>query len=205
MPSRRTTLTTLVAAVLLTAGCATSTESPVRYEKRPSEPIALSSLRVIFIETDYKLTGERPWLTSAQVNEQRAMLSTAFRAEFPKALQAAGISAQVKAFPDTLDFDSADVRQWIGKWPAQPHLLTVRPHGGKVFCTGGPCNFRFGVDVRLFSNNGPTLLWSAMLQQPDVTPSLKLGQAADYEHLSREIARVLLQDTTAKPKAPSKP
>ena len=205
MSNRRTTLAALLAAVLLTTGCATSTEAPARYEKRPAEPIALSSVRVIFIETHYKLTGERPWLSSDQVNEQRAMLSTAFRAEFPKAMQAAGVRADVKAFPDTVDLDGAEARQWIGKWPDQPHLLIVRPYGGKVFCTGGPCNFRFGVDVRLFSTNGPALQWSAMLQQPDVTPSLKVGQAADYEHLSREIARVLLQDTTAKPKAPSKP
>lgn len=200
MSSRRTTLAALVAAVLLTTGCATSTESPARYDKRPTEPIALSSARVIFIETDYKLTGERPWLTSAQVNEQRVMLSKAFLAEFPTAMQAAGISAQVKSFPDKIDFDSAEVRQWIGSWPTQPHVLIVTPSGGQVFCTGGPCNFRFGADVRLFSTNGPALLWSAKLQQPDVTPSMKIGQAADYEHFSREIARVLLQDTTAKPR-----
>lgn len=200
MSSRRTTLVTLLAAVLLTTGCATSTQAPARYEKRPTDPIALSSVRVIFIETNYKLTGERPWLSSEQVNAQRAMLSAAFRQEFPKAMQAAGIRAEVKAFADTVDLAGAEARQWIGNWPDQPHLLLVRPHGGKVFCTGGPCNFRFGVDVRLFSTNGPTLQWSAMLQQPDVTPSRKVGQAADYEHLSREIARVLLQDTTARPK-----
>ena len=200
MTHRRTTLAALVAAALLTAGCATSTKSPTRYDKRPTEPVALSSLRVIFIETDYKLIGERPWLSAAQVNEQRAMLSTAFQAEFPKAMQAAGISAQVKAFADTVDLDAAQARQWIGRWPAQPHLLIVRPAGGQVFCTGGPCNFRFGADVRLFSTNGPTLLWSAVLQQPDVTPSLKLGQTADYEHFSREIARILLKDTAARAK-----
>lgn len=205
--SRRQALTrlpTLVVALatttLIATGCATSTESATRYEKRPSEPIALSAVRVIFVETDYKLTGERPYLTSAQVNDQRAMMSTAFRAEFPKALQAARVNAQVRAFPDSVDFRAPEVRQWIGQWPAQPHLLVVTPAGGKVFCTGGPCNFRFGVEMRLFSTSGPTLLWSAKLQQPDVTPSLKPGQAADYEHFSREMARVLLQDTTARPK-----
>lgn len=200
MSNRRITLAAIAAAVLIATGCATSTESATRYDKRPTDPIALSSVRVIFVETDYKLTGERPWLTSAQVNEQRAMLSKAFLAEFPKAMQAAGVSAQVKSFPDTIEFSSSEVRQWIGTWPAQPHLLIVTPAGGKVFCTGGPCNFRFGAEARLFSTNGPTLLWSAKLQQPDVTPSLKLGHAADYEHFSREIARVLLQDTTAKPR-----
>jgi hypothetical protein len=155
---------------------------------------------VIFVETDYKLTGERPYLTSAQVNEQRALMSTAFQAQFPKALQAAGISAQVRSFPGAINLGAPEVRQWIGQWPAQPHLLIVTPSGGKVFCTGGPCNFRFGVEMRLYSTNGPALLWSAKLQQPDVTPSLKPGQATDYEHFSREMARVLLQDTTARPK-----
>ena len=201
MLNRRITLAAIAAtAILVTTGCATSTQSTTRYDKRPTEPLAVSSVRVIFIETDYKLTGERPWLTSAQVNEQRIMLSKAFLAEFPKSMQAAGVSAQVKSFPDTIDFNSSEVRQWIGTWPAQPHLLIVTPAGGDVFCTGGPCNFRFGIDVRLFSTNGPALLWSAKLQQPDVTPEMKFGQAADYEHFSREVARILLQDTHAKPR-----
>lgn len=189
-----------VTTVLLSAGCATSTESAVRYDKRPTEPVELSSLRVIFVETEYKLTGERPWLTSAQVNAQRAMLSTAFRTEFPAALAAAGLSAQVKSFVEPVDFKADEVRQWIGTWPAQPHLLIVTPSGGRVFCTGGPCNFRFGAEMRLYSTNGPALLWSAKLQQPDVTPSLKIGQSQDYVHFSREMARVLLQDTTARPR-----
>lgn len=190
----------LATSVLLMTGCASSTQPDIRYAKRPTDPVALTSLRVIFIETDYKLTGERPWLSSAQVNEQRAMLGTAFRAEFPAAMKAAGVAAQVRSQPAPLDLRSAELRQWIGQSPAPHHLLVVAPSGGKVFCTGGPCNFRFGIEMQLFSASSAQPLWSARLQQPDMTPSLKIGHAADYEHFSREMARVLLQDTTARPK-----
>lgn len=186
-------------ALALAAGCS-STAPTTRYETRPSDPMAISSMRVIFVESRFQLTGEKPWLSSAQVNEQRAHMSAVFQTEFPKAMQAAGVTAEVKSFADPLDYGNPEVRSWFGRWPEQSHLLVVEPSGGRIFCTGGPCNFRFGVDMQVFSTNGMTLLWSATLQQPDVTPSLKPGRAADYEHFSREMARVLLQDTTARPR-----
>jgi hypothetical protein len=198
--ARRWFVHALLAAAVVATGCASSTQPATQYDKRPGQPLPVSSLRVVFIETDYKLTGERPWLTAAQVNEQRAMLGTAFRAEFPQAMKAAGVTAHVRAFGDKVEMQSPEMRQWLGSAPATSHLLFVRPSGGKVHCTGGPCNFRFGVEMRLFAASSPQPVWSATLQQPDLTPSLTIGQAADYAHFSREMARVLLQDTTARPR-----
>lgn len=187
----------LVAAFL--AGCA-STAATTRYDSRPNDPMAISSLRVIFVERQFSLAGERPWLTAEQVNAQRAQMGTVFQTEFPKAMEAAGVTAEVKSFADPINYSDPAVRTWFGRWPAQTHVMVVEPSGGRIFCTGGPCNFRFGVDLRVFSNNGLTQLWAATLQQPDLTPNLKVGHAAEYEHFSREIARVLLQDTTARPR-----
>jgi len=201
MLNRRITLAAVAAAVLIATGCATSTESATRYDKRPTDPIALSSVRVIFVETDYKLTGERPWLTSAQVNEQRAMLSKAFLAEFPKAMQAAGVTAQVKSFPDTIEFSSPEVRQWIGTWPAQPHLLIVTPAGGKVFCTGGRATSASAPRRGCSRPMARRCCGPPSCSSPTSPPSLKLRERRRLASTSAARSPVCCcEDTTAKPR-----
>lgn len=190
----------VVATALSMAGCATSTESGVRYNKRPTDPIPVQALRVVFEETQYKLPGERPQLSNAEVNEQRAQMSAAFGQVFPKAMQDAGVTTAVKSFATPVNYESQDMTAWLSAKPAGAHVLIVTPAGGRVFCTGGPCNFRFGALMRLFTPGKPELVWSALLEQPTLTPGMKIGRQADYEHYAREMARVLLQDTTARPR-----
>lgn len=183
-----------VLALPLLSGCGT-TQSSARYAKRPSTPMPVQALRVVFLETQYELTGPRPYLSSADVNKQRAVFSEAFRDVFPKTMADAGIKTIAKsATGDTLN--NAENLRWLGAQPGVAHVLIVAPSGGRVFCTGGPCNFRFGLQAVLLSPDTPAKeLWVAKLEQPDLTPGLTLGTRGDFEHYSRELARLLLQDT----------
>lgn len=184
------------AAALVLAGCAAATSTTVRHETRPDQPIAVRALHVAFVETDYRLHGERPYLSSAQVNEQRARLGAAFRQAFPQATREAGVPATVTSLPGSAESRAA-IDRWSASRPAGAHALVVTPSGGSAHCSGDRCNFRFGVQMVMVSPDGQRKVWSARMEQPALTPGLTLGTDADYAHFAREMARVLLQDTTA--------